>query len=397
MKKMDFSPIEETFNQFTNLIEPSMIRVFDQEVSDIDGIIRLTLGQPDFPTPQHIKDAAIRAIEDNFTGYTHSNGDIRVRQAASNFVNEKYRLNYNPQTEVVTTVGATEALTSSLYALINPGDKILIPSPFFSLYESIVKLVGGDPILMNTEPNHFILSPDQLQQTLDQHGDAVKAVILNYPTNPTGVTWTREECEALANVLQQYPDVFVISDEVYSEITYEESHVSLSEFLREQTILINGISKSHAMTGWRIGFIFAPEEIAKTISKVHGYFVTSTTSISQAAAIEALNNGKNDTKKMNQEYVKRRDLIFKRLTSLGFSIPKPKGAFYIFAKIPDYIHKGSYEFALDLAHKAKVATIPGVAFGPGGERYLRISYAQSLENIEEAMDRIEEYMNSLEK
>lgn len=389
---MNFSNLRKLFNEQTQEMEVSLIRQFDERVQGIDGMIRLTLGQPDFPTPQHVKDAGIEAINNNFSFYTGMAGDLRLREAAANFFDKKYNTPYDPQTEILTTVGATEALAAALLAVLNPGDKVLIPSPFFSLYEPLVILGRGEPVYIDTTENDFILSPEMIHEAMSEHGEKVKAVVLNYPTNPTGVTWNREECKAIADTLKKYPDVFAISDEIYSELVYEGTHVSLGEYLRDQTIVINGLSKSHAMTGWRLGFTLAPKEITEQVIKIHQYLVTSASSITQYAGIEALANGMDDAIPMREEYRKRRDYIFDVMDGLGFKIAKPNGAFYIYAKIPDGYIQNSFDFCLDLAEKAKVAFVPGVAFGIEGEGYIRLSYASSMEEIKEAMDRLTDYM-----
>lgn len=389
---MDYTNLRKQFNEKTQDVEVSLIRQFDQDVQDIEGIIPLTLGQPDFPTPEHVKKAGIEAIENNFTNYTHSNGDFRVREAASSFLKDKYDLTYDPATEVITTVGATEALTTALFTVLNPGDKVLIPSPFFTVYESIVTLAKGESIYLDTSANDFILSPEMIEEAMEKHGEDVKAIMLNYPTNPTGVTWNSEECKAIAETIEKYPDLFVISDEIYSEFIYEGQHISIGEYLREQSIIINGISKSHSMTGWRLGFTFSPKEITEQMSKVHPYLVTSSSSISQYAAIEALTEGRNDAVPMRNEYKERRDFMVDKLTALGFEIARPNGAFYIFAKIPENHTQNSYEFSLKLAKEAKVAVIPGIAFGKAGEGYIRISYVSSLENLKTAAERISKFV-----
>jgi len=389
---MDYINLKKQFYEKTQDVEVSLIRQFDQDVQDIDGIIPLTLGQPDFPTPTHVKKAGIEAIEKNFTNYTHSNGNSHVREAASSFLKDKYNLTYDPDTEVITTVGATEALTTALFTVINPGDKILVPSPFFTVYDSIITLAQGESIYLDTSENNFILTPEMVEEAIENHGDEVKAIILNYPTNPTGVTWNKEQCRAIAETIKKYPNVFVISDEIYSEFVYEGDHVSIGRYLKEQSIIINGLSKSHSMTGWRIGFTFSTKEITEQMSKIHPYLVTSASSISQYAAVKALNEGRNDALPMKKEYRKRRDFMVKELTELGFEVVKPKGAFYIFAKIPENFVQNSYDFSLELAKKAKVAVIPGIAFGKGGEGYIRISYASSMEHLKLAIKYINEYM-----
>lgn len=389
---MDMTNLHQLFNAQTQEIEISGIRLFDEKIASIDGLIKLTLGQPDFPTPQHVKDAGIEAIKNNLSFYTGMAGELRLREAVANFMKVKYNISYDPQSEILSTVGATEALAASLLAILNPGDKVLIPSPFFSLYEPLVILGKAEPVYIDTTENDFILSPEMIQEAMSVHGDKVKAIILNYPTNPTGVTWNREEVIAIADTLKQYPDVFAISDEIYSELVYEGSHISLGEYLFDQTIVINGLSKSHAMTGWRLGFTLAPKAITQQIIKVHQYLVTSASSITQYAGIEALENGMDDALPMREEYKKRRDYIYEIMHRLGFEIAKPNGAFYIFAKIPEGYIQNSFDFCYDLAQKAKVGFIPGVAFGEAGEGFIRLSYASSMAEIEEAMHRLTNYM-----
>jgi aminotransferase len=391
-KKMDFSDMSKQFNKQTQEMEVSLIRQFDEQVQGIEGMIRLTIGQPDFPTPRHVKDAGIEAINENFSFYTGMAGIKPLRDAAANFIQKKYNVSYDPDTEILSTVGATEALTATLLAILNPGDKVLVPAPFFSLYQSLITLGRGEAVYIDTSSNEFVLTPQMIEEAMEEHGENVKAIILNYPTNPTGVTWTREECKAIAETMKKYPNVFAISDEIYSELVYEGEHVSLGEYLFDQTIVINGLSKSHAMTGWRLGFTFAPKEITQELIKTHQYLVTSASSITQYAGVEALKNGMDDAIPMREEYQKRRDYIYDAMTELGFTIAKPKGAFYIFAKIPEGYIQSSYDFCVDLAKKAKIAFVPGVAFGDAGEGYVRLSYASSMEEIKEAMDRLKEYM-----
>ncbi|ESV55748.1 aminotransferase A [Streptococcus agalactiae LMG 14747] len=384
--------VSHRYNHNLDQLEVSLIRQFDQSISGIPGMLRMTLGEPDFPTPQHIKDAAKRAIDEDKSYYTGMAGLLELRQAASDFVKEKYGLTYDPETEVLTTIGATEAISASLTAILEPGDRVLFPGPGFPIYEALTKMLGGEFIEIDTSKTAFVLTPEVLEEAILAQGDKLKAVILNTPTNPTGVVYTRQQIETLANVIRKYP-IFVISDEVYSEITYtEEGHVSIGEYLPEQTIVINGLSKSHAMTGWRLGFIFANKALCQQLVKSHQYLVTSATTITQYAAIEALRNGKDDALPMREEYRKRRDVIVEALTDLGFEVIRPDGAFYIWAKIPGEAGKDSYAFLEKLAHEEAVALIPGIAFGPYGEGYLRISYAASMEVIQEAMKRLREFM-----
>lgn len=374
-------------------IAVSLIRQFDQRVSSIPGILKMTLGEPDFFTPEHVKAAGIAAIEANQSHYTGMAGLIELRQAAAEFMEKKYKLSYNPDNEILVTVGVTEAISATLLSILVAGDKVLIPAPAYPGYEPIITLAGAELVEIDTTANQFVMTPEMLENAL-QANPETKAVILNYPANPTGVTYTREQIAGLAEVLKKY-DLFIIADEVYSELNYtEEPHTSIAEFAREQTIVFNGLSKSHAMTGWRIGLIFAPEVLTAQIIKTHQYLVTSAATGSQFAAIEALKKGQDDAQPMKKEYIERRDLIIEKMSELGFEIIKPDGAFYIFAKIPSDLEQDSFEFCLDFAREKAVAIIPGVAFGQYGEGYVRLSYAASMETINTAMERLSDYVHA---
>ena len=384
--------LAKRFNKNLDKIEVSLIRQFDQSISSIPGVLRLTLGEPDFTTPDHVKEAAKAAIDANESHYTGMSGLLELRQAASQFVNEKYNLSYDPETEILVTIGATEALSATLTAILEEGDKVLLPAPAYPGYEPIVNLVGAEIVEIDTTENDFVLTPEMLEKAILEQGNQLKAVILNYPANPTGVTYSREQMAALADVLKKY-DVFVVCDEVYSELTYtEQPHVSIAEFLPEQTIVINGLSKSHAMTGWRLGFTFAPATFTAQLIKSHQYLVTAANTMAQFAGVEALIAGKDDAEPMKREYIERRDYIIEKMTELGFKIIKPDGAFYIFAKIPADYNQDSFAFLKDFAQKKAVAFIPGAAFGQYGEGYVRLSYAASMDTIKEAMKRLKEYM-----
>ena len=384
--------LTKRFNKQLDKIQVSLIRQFDQAISEIPGVLRLTLGEPDFTTPDHVKEAAKRAIDQDQSYYTGMSGLLTLRQAASDFVKEKYQLDYNPENEILVTIGATEALSATLTAILEEGDKVLLPAPAYPGYEPIVNLVGAEIVEIDTTENGFVLTPEMLEKAILEQGDKLKAVILNYPANPTGITYSREQLEALAAVLRKY-EIFVVCDEVYSELTYTgENHVSLGTMLRDQAIIINGLSKSHAMTGWRLGFIFAPANFTAQLIKSHQYLVTAANTMAQHAAVEALTAGKNDAEPMKKEYIQRRDYIIEKMTNLGFEIIKPDGAFYIFAKIPAGYNQDSFAFLKDFAQKKAVAFIPGAAFGQYGEGYVRLSYAASMETIREAMKRLEEYM-----
>jgi len=320
------------------------------------------LGEPDFTTPEHVKEAGKAAIDANFSHYTGMSGLLALREAASQFVADKYGIHYRPEDEILVTIGATEALSATLTAILEPGDVVLLPAPAYPGYEPIVNLVGAEIIEIDTTADRFVLTPEKLEKAILEQGEKLKAVILNYPA-------------------------IVICDEVYSELNYTgEAHVSMASFIPEQTIVINGLSKSHAMTGWRLGFIFAPAALTAQLIKSHQYLVTAAGTMNQYAAIEALTEGRDDAEPMKKEYVKRRDYIIEQMSALGFEIIKPDGAFYIFAKIPAGYNQDSFAFLQDFAREKAVAFIPGAAFGQYGEGYVRLSYAASMEVIKEALE-----------
>lgn len=371
-------------------VAPSKIRAFDQEVSDIPGIIKLTLGEPDFSTPEHIKDAAIRSIQADHSHYPQSIGTPGLRKAAANFLDQKYNLKYTAD-NVIVTVGATEAISAAISAVVNDGDKIIIPTPIWPMYIPIAKMHGATPVFIDTSADHYVLTPQRLEETLNQYGDSVKAVVLNFPSNPTGITYRREDTLAIAEVLKRH-DVFVISDEIYSELTYGAKHVSIAEYLPDQTILINGVSKSHAMTGWRIGIICAPKQIVDQVFKMHQFSVTTATYVAQDAAQEAFEHGFDDGQVMRAEYEQRGEFVYEQMKHMGFGVAKPQGAFYLFCELPEWLDEDEDTFCHNLAYQKKVAVAAGAPFGSGGANHIRISYASSMEHLQEAMKRINEYM-----
>lgn len=385
--------ILSSLNKRLDLVKPGAIRAFDNEISSIPDILKLTLGEPDFNVPNHIKQAAIDSINNDDSHYAASNGKIELRQAAADFLKDRYDLDYDAQEEIIATVGATEAIYTVLTSILNEGDKVLLPTPIFPLYIPITLIDGAEPVFMDTSANGFVLSPEMLKAAIAEHGDKIKAIVLNFPSNPTGVTYTAEEVQALADVLRD-TNIIVISDEIYSELTYDAKHASMAKYLPEQTILLNGVSKSHAMTGYRIGFLAAPAPLVARLGLIHQFTITTATNSAMVAATEALSTaaGKQDTLDMKAEYQKRRDYVYDQMTQLGFTVPKPNGAFYIFAKIPAELSQDDVAFARDLAYKNKLALIPGSAFGPGGEGYVRISYAASMTTLQEAMKRLGEYI-----
>lgn len=384
-------PIKDKFNHKIEKIAVSDIRQFDTEVSSIPGIIKLTLGEPDFNTPEHVKQAGIKAIEDNQSHYTPNPGIMPLREATAAYFNEKYHLNYKP-TQVITTIGATEAISVALQTILNPDDVVIMPTPVFPIYKPITEINQGNCIMVDTSADGFILTADKLRQVLaENQAKTVKALVLVYPSNPTGVTYSRKELEELAEVVKE-AGIWVLCDEVYAELTYNGQHTSLAEIIPDQVLLVSGLSKSHAMTGWRIGYLFGPEDFVEQAVKAHQYMVTAPTDNVQFAALEAMTNGKEDSQVMKAEYLKRREFLQAELSEAGFEVASPDGAFYLFAKIPAQFEPDSWAFVRRLAKEAKVALIPGISFGPGGEGYVRLSYAASMENLTEAAKRTKAFV-----
>ncbi|MFD1124821.1 aminotransferase class I/II-fold pyridoxal phosphate-dependent enzyme [Lentilactobacillus raoultii] len=383
--------LSEVVNKHVKAVGPSGIREFDQKISSIPGIVKLTLGEPDFNVPEHVKQAAIRSIQNNKSHYSSQKGIPELRQAISRYLKRKTGVTYDPESEIVVTIGATEAIFSSLTAMLNPGDKVIVPTPAFALYFPVIQVAGAELITIDTSADGFVLTPEKLQKALDENGDAVKAIVLNYPSNPTGIEYSEKQLQALADIIAKHR-LFVLADEIYNELTYGVEHHSIAQLLPEQTIVVNGVSKSHAMTGYRIGYFAAPKDFVTNAAKMHGFAVTCPSNPAQYAALEALTNGLEDAVPMREQYHKRRDYITKRLQEMGMEMALPQGAFYVFAKIPDAIDESPVEFATDLAEKAKVGVVPGSAFGPGGQRYIRLSYAASDDDIKLAMDRMSAYM-----
>lgn len=381
------------FNQAVKNIAVSDIRQFDGEVSQIPGMIKLTLGEPDFNTPEHIKQAGINAIKANRSHYTPNAGTPELRAAAAAYYNQKFSWHYQAE-NVIATVGATEGIATALQTLVNPDDVVLIPTPIFPIYIPDTLLNHGQVVLLDTSADHFVLTPQRLEAAINaQQGKNVKAVVLNYPNNPTGVTYNHAELAGLAKVIAKH-QLWVVSDEIYAELSYSQAHESLANFIPDQVIVVNGLSKSHAMTGWRIGFLLAPAAVTEQMIKAHQYMVTAPTTIVQDAALEALQNGQADSQQMAQAYIQRRDYLLKALRPLGFEMARPDGAFYLFAKIPANCSQDSWTFVRDLAKKQKLALIPGVSFGPGGDGYVRISYAASMATLQEAVQRLRAYVQN---
>jgi aminotransferase len=384
--------MEHLINPQVKDIQISGIRKISNLVSTIPGALTLTIGQPDFPTPRHIIEAGQKALEQNKTVYTPNHGLLELREAASSFVRQKYGQNYRAADEIIVTVGASEAVDITLRTILTPGAEVIIPAPIYPGYEPLIRLAGGVPVYVDTRTNGLKLTAELLEPYLTAK---TRCVILCYPSNPTGQVLTEQELADLAQLLEDR-ELFVLSDEIYSELVYAGSHHSIATIgkLREKTIVINGLSKSHAMTGWRIGFTFAPAYLIENMVKVHQYNVTCASSVSQYAALEALTNGVDDAMPMRNAYEARRDYVYDRLLAMDFELEKPNGAFYLFPSIARFGLK-SYEFAMRLLQEEHVAVVPGDAFTPYGEGYIRISYAYSQEVLEQSLERVERFVSKL--
>lgn len=379
--------MEHLVNSKVKNIEISGIRKFFNMVAGTKDMISLTLGQPDFPTPEHVKEAGKKAIDENFTTYTHNAGYIELRTAAAQFVQTKYGLSYNPNDEIIITSGASEAIDITFRTILEEGVEVILPGPVYPGYEPIIKLCGAKPVYADTRDNNFRMTADIISNYIT---DKTRCIVLPYPSNPTGVSLTKEELSDIAKLLKD-KEIFVLADEIYSELVFDHKHFSIGTILKEKTIVINGLSKSHSMTGWRIGIIFAPSSITEHILKVHQYNVSCASSVSQMAALEALTVGINDAVEMRQAYMERREYVYERLTNMNLSVVKPDGAFYYFVKLPEPF-TNSFDFALQLVQERGVAVVPGSAFSPLGEGYIRISFAYSMEVLAEALDRLEAFL-----
>lgn len=382
--------MEHLINKNVKNIEISGIRQFFNMVAAFEDTISLTIGQPDFLTPSHVKDAAIEAIQENFTTYTHNAGYLELRKAAAHFLKTKYELDYQPENEIIVTTGASQAIDISFRAILDVGSEVILPGPVYPGYEPIISLCGAVPVHIDTSQHDFRITADLLKQHIT---DKTRCIILPYPSNPTGVTLDSDELKKIADLIRGR-DLFVLSDEIYSELVFKGKHESIAKHLPEQTIVINGLSKSHSMTGFRIGLLFAPAQIAKHLLKVHQYNVSCASSISQKAALAALNEGIDDALPMKSEYEKRMNYVYDRLIKMGLPTVKPDGSFYIFPSIKKF-NISSFDFAYSLARDGGVAVVPGSAFSSYGEGYVRISYACSFEELEEGLNRLEKHITAL--
>lgn len=364
-------------------------RYFSNRASQFNDAINLTLGVPDFDTDITIKSAAKLSIDQESLNYSHNAGLLSLRQAISHYYQNNYEVTYDPDNEILVTVGGSQAIDSTLRAILEPGDEVIIPEPAYPAYRSIVQMVGGHPIPIDTSGNQFVLEPDLLEASIT---DKTKAVILNYPTNPTGVSLNQDEIHNLVDIIKRN-DIFLISDEIYAQNSLDHRHYSFAEFseIKNKTIIINGLSKSHSMTGWRIGFLVTSKELLEAIIIPHLYNAICASIPSQHAAIEALTNGIEIPEKMNAAYRERRAYLIKEFNKLGLNFVEPTGAFYIFPSIEKF-EANSFTFAEKLLDDQHVAVVPGSAFGEAGEGYIRISFATSMENLKEGMKRLRHFI-----
>jgi aminotransferase len=369
---------------------PSGIRLFFELVIGMDDVISLGVGEPDFDTPWHIRETGIYSLEQGFTSYTSNKGLRELRVAISDFLKGRYGLRYDPDDEILVTVGVSEAVDVAMRTILERGDRFLVPQPCFVSYAPMVSLAGGEPVCIPMpESSGFKLTPAMLRRNM---GRGTRGIIINYPSNPTGVSYRARELESLAAVIRR-TDLAVLSDEIYDELTYDFDHTPLPLLpgMRERTVYLNGFSKAYAMTGWRIGYAAGPKGVIAAMTKIHQYTIMCAPTTAQVAACEALRRGGKDVREMKREYARRRELVYGRLRRMGLDCIRPDGAFYIFPCIRSS-GLDSMGFSKRLLEEEKVAVVPGTAFGAIGEGFVRLSYASSYENLKEALDRIERFV-----
>lgn len=380
-----------SLNSNSKYLRAPSIRQFSNRMKNLDDCINLTIGQPDFAMPDVVKQAYINAIENNKTTYSHNKGLLQTREAISQYFKNRYQFYYNPE-EIIVTNGASEALDTSLRSIIEPGDEILIPGPIYAGYIPLIEVLGGIPIYIDTTATQFKITPDTIERHITPK---TKAILLNYPTNPTGVVLKRNEVEDLVNVLKHYP-IFIISDEIYAENTFSGKHISFAEFedIRDQLLLIGGLSKSHSATGIRIGFLLGPEYLIEKLTFMHAYNCICANVPAQMACIAALKEGLESPKYMNEAYIERRNYLVSELTKLGFNITaQPEGAFYIFPSIK-HITDDDFKFCVDLLESVHLAIVPGSAFTEAGKGFVRISYAYDMDVLREGINRLAQFLNT---
>ena len=374
-------------------IQPSGIRKFFDIVSEMKDAISLGVGEPDFDTPWHIRDEGIYSLEKGKTFYTSNAGLKELKEEIAKFLDRRYDLHYDPMAEIFITVGGSEAIDVAMRAMLDPGDEVLIPQPSYVSYVPCCILANGTPVPIELQAkDQFRLTPELLEAAITPK---TKLLVMPFPNNPTGAVMEKADLEKIAELVIKY-DLFVLSDEIYSELTYLDRHVSIASLpgMKERTIVINGFSKSHAMTGWRLGYACGPKEVLAQMLKIHQFAIMCAPTTSQYAAVEAMRNGDEDVAMMREEYNGRRRYLLNRFREMGLDCFEPFGAFYVFPSIQEF-GMTSDEFATELLNAKKVAVVPGTAFGESGEGFVRISYAYSLENLKAAMDRIEEFVTEL--
>ena len=374
-------------------LKPSGIRKFFDILGDKKDVISLTVGQPDFVTPWHIREAGIRSLEEGRTYYTSNNGLMELREQIAQYQQRRFGLSYDPANEIIVTVGGSEAIDLALRALVEPGDEFIVPEPCFVCYSPLTEMACGVPVHLPLKAeNEFRLTADELRRAITPR---TKALILAFPNNPTGAVMEKSDLEAVADVLRG-TNIAVISDEIYGELTYEGVHTSIAllDGMRERTIVVGGFSKSHAMTGWRLGYLLAPSELTAQMFKIHQYGIMCAPTTSQFAAVDALAHGDADIEQMKNEYNRRRRLILDGLAACGIACFPPKGAFYVFPEIGTF-GLSSEEFCTRLIDEENVALVPGSAFGESGEGFARVSYAYSVRHIEKALERIARFVQRL--
>lgn len=388
---IDYSKV---LNPAVTEIKPSGIRKFFDIAATMEDVISLGVGEPDFQTPWHIRKAGITSLERGRTKYSANRGTIELRREISNYLRRRYNLEYKPETEILVSVGGSEAIDGAIRAIVAPGDEVIIPQPSYVCYEPITSLAGGVPVIIETKAeNNFKVTPEELKNAISPK---TKALILPYPCNPTGAVMEKADLEKIAEILKG-TNIIVISDEIYSELTYGDYlYISPASIdgMWERTVTVNGFSKAYSMTGWRLGYACGPEAIMQQIIKIHQYAIMCAPTTSQYAAVEALRNGDEDIRKMREEYDRRRRLIVSGFNKLGLTCREPKGAFYAFPCIKS-TGLSSEEFCERLLESKRVAVVPGTAFGKGGEGFVRASYCYSTEHIIKALERIEEFINEL--
>jgi aminotransferase len=381
---------DNLISQKVATLPPSGIRKFFDLLSSVEDVISLSIGEPDFVTPWHIREAGIYSLEKGYTMYTSNSGMPELRQELASYLELHYRVSYHPEHEILITTGSSEGLDLVLRAIINPCDEVIIPDPCYVAYPADIILAGGVPIIIPTnEENNFVIRATDIEARITKQ---TKAILIGYPANPTGAVMSKKEADAIAELAKKH-DLLVISDEIYARLVYGVEHICFSSLagMKKRTILISGFSKSHAMTGWRIGYVAADRRFIQALTKIHQYTMLCAPTMTQMAAIEALRNGESDVEKMVQEYNRRRRFMVKRLNEIGLPCFEPKGAFFAFPSIKA-TGMNSEEFAEKLLLEEKVAVVPGLAFGPCGEGFVRCCYATSLPNIEEALRRMDRFV-----